>query len=70
MCHTFELIYVYKENKRKKVIMLFAVILVLIIMSGINKTLSSLEHRQKILCYDIHILSNKIREEEIAYLKY
>ena len=50
--------------------MIFAVILVLIIMNGINRALSSLEHKQKILCYDIHILNNKIREEELAYLKY
>ena len=49
--------------------MIFAFILILIVMNGINRTLASLEHKQKILCYDIYLLNNKIREEELVYLR-
>ncbi len=44
--------------------MIFAIILILLIMSLINKTLNTLEHRQKILCYDMQILNQKIKAEE------
>lgn len=44
--------------------MIYAVILILFIMSRINNALSNLEHKQKILCYDMLILSQKIREDE------
>lgn len=50
--------------------MILAFILVLMIIAGINKTLLTLEYRQKILCYDMQILNNKIKKEELAYLKY
>ena len=50
--------------------MILAFILVLMIIAGVNKTLSKLEYRQRILCYDMQILNSKIKKEELAYLKY
>ena len=50
--------------------MILAFILVLVVIAGINKTLSTLEYRQKILCYDMRILDSKIKNEELVYLKY
>lgn len=51
-------------KKRKEVSMIYAVILILVIMNMINKALNHLEHQQKILCYDLQILSQKIQETE------
>ena len=48
--------------------MFYAVILILFIISRINKALSNLEHKQKILCYDMLILSERMREDEIRLL--
>ena len=44
--------------------MIYAVILILMIMNWINKALHDLEHQQKVLCYDLQILSQKIQEQE------
>lgn len=44
--------------------MIYAVILILVIMNMINKALNHLEHQQKVLCYDLQILSQKIQETE------
>lgn len=44
--------------------MIYAVILILIIMNWINKTLNTLERQQQVLCYDMQILTRKIKEEE------
>lgn len=44
--------------------MVYAVILILIIMNWINKTLNTLERQQQVLCYDMQILTRKIKEEE------
>ena len=44
--------------------MIYAIILILFIMSRINNALNNLEHKQKILCYDMLILSQRIREDE------
>ena len=44
--------------------MIYAVIIILLIMNLINKTLHNLEHQQQVLCYDLKILSQKIRESE------
>ncbi len=44
--------------------MIYAVILILFVMSRINNALGKLEHKQKILCYDMLILTQKIREDE------
>ena len=44
--------------------MILAIILILFIMSMINKALNNLEHQQQVLCYDLQILSQKIRERE------
>ena len=44
--------------------MIYAVILILIIMNWINKTLNTLERQQQVLCYDMQILTKKIKEEE------
>ena len=44
--------------------MVYAVILILIIMNWINKALNTLERQQQVLCYDMQILTRKIKEEE------
>ena len=44
--------------------MIYVIILFLLIMNWINKTIHVLEHQQRILCYDMHILNQKIKEEE------
>ena len=44
--------------------MFLAIILVLLVLSLINKALNNLEHQQQILCYDLQILSQKIKEKE------
>lgn len=43
---------------------IFAIILILLIMNAINKTLSTLERQQQVLCYDMYILNKRIKEEE------
>ena len=50
--------------------MILAFILVLVVMNGINRTLAKLEHKQKILCYDMQILNKQMKKEELAYLRY
>lgn len=44
--------------------MIYVVILILFVMNLINKNLHNLEHQQNILCYDLQILSQKIKEDE------
>ena len=44
--------------------MFLAIILVLLVLSLINRELNNLEHQQQVLCYDLQILSQKIRERE------
>ena len=44
--------------------MIYAVILMLLIMNWINKMLKTLEHQQQVLCYDMQILNQKIKEDE------
>ena len=51
-------------HKRKEVTMFLAIILVLLVLSLINRELNNLEHQQQVLCYDLQILSQKIRERE------
>ena len=48
--------------------MIYAIILILFIMNRINNALNNLEHKQKILCYDLLILSKKLHEEKIKLL--
>lgn len=54
----------FQLYKRKEVIMFYTTIVILLIMSWINKTMRNLEHQQQILCYDLQILSQKIKEDE------
>lgn len=44
--------------------MIYAVIFILFVISRINKALNNLERKQKNLCYDLLILSQRIREDE------
>ena len=44
-------------------------ILFLLIINGINKTLTKLEFKQNVLCYDMYMLNKEIKKEEIALLK-
>ena len=44
--------------------MIYIIILFLLIVKWINKTMNTLEHQQRILCYDMQILNKKIKEEE------
>jgi len=44
--------------------MIYVIFLFLFIVHCINRTLNTLEHQQQALCYDLHILSQKIRNDE------
>lgn len=44
--------------------MIYAIILFLLMLNWINKMLNSLEHQQRVLCYDMQILNQKIQEDE------
>ncbi len=44
--------------------MIYAFILILLLISWVNKALRTVEHQQRILCYDMQILNQKIKEDE------
>ena len=44
--------------------MIYAIILVLFIMMRINDAINKLDRKQRNLCYDLLILSHRVREDE------
>ena len=44
--------------------MIYAFILILFIINWINKMLNTLDRQQQVLCYDMQVLNQKIKEEE------
>jgi len=44
--------------------MIYAIILFLLMLNWINNAINTLERQQQVLCYDMQVLNQKIKEEE------